>query len=283
MTIQLTKNIAGPSSKYLVFTSAGNHARLNNWLKGCRNFDLWICYYGDEKDRYKEQGDFYIAKKGGKFPSLHYAYQHWQKILSHYQAILVLDDDIIINASDISRLFEIRELYDLWLIQPAFNPIGKTSHLITIVNPYTFLRYTNFVEVTCPLFRRDKLDAFMKVYDPALVGYGIDYWYMDSLAPDFNGKVAIIDAISCINPQDWFKGGRREIDLLQDTPARIENWERIKRQYNIKERELMELDIIKNPMSISTIIRTAIIRLIRVAANFETILKTLTNWKKLPN
>jgi len=41
-----------------------------------------------------------------------------------------MDDDIIINGPDISRMFEIRERYDLWVCQPAFHPKGKISHPI---------------------------------------------------------------------------------------------------------------------------------------------------------
>ncbi len=37
------------------------------------------------------------------------------------------------------------------------------------------LRYTNFIEMARPLFRQDKLDAFMAVYDPELVGYGTGF------------------------------------------------------------------------------------------------------------
>ena len=266
MTISLSQNIDAPNSKYLVFTSAGDYAKLHHWLKGYRNFDLWISYYGDKQNqyKYKEYSDFYIAKKGGKFPALHYVYQHWQSILDHYQAILVIDDDIVIDGSAISRLFEIREQYDLWLLQPAFSPIGKVSHPITMVKPFTFLRYTNLVELGCPLFRRDKLDAFMKIYDPALVGYGIDLWYMDLLIPN-DRKVAVVDAISCINPRDRSKGGQREIDILQDAPTRIKNWIRIKEQYNIEVREPMELGSIKSPLSLSAVIRAITNSLVRAA------------------
>ena len=264
MIVSLTKNIDSPKSKFLVFTSAGDNAKLHNWLKGYRNFDLWVSYYGDKKNRYKDHSDFYIAKKGGKFPGLLYVYQNWENIINHYQAIIVMDDDIIINGSAISRLFEIREQYDLWLLQPAFNPIGKISHRITREKPFTFLRYTNFIEVTCPLFRKDKLDAFMKIYDPVLVGYGIDHWYMNLLLPDINKKVAIVDAISCINPYDWHKGGEREINLLQELHVRINNWEKIKRQYNIEDQEIKEFGFIKSPWSISTVIRTITIILNRI-------------------
>ncbi|MBT7084620.1 MAG: hypothetical protein HN737_08270 [Desulfobacterales bacterium] len=269
MTISLSGNIDSPNSRYLVFTSAGDNANLHYWLKGYRNFDLWVSYYGDKKNNYEDHSDFFMAKKGGKFPALHYAYQHWENILNHYHAILVMDDDIIIDGSGISRLFDIRDQYDLWLLQPAFDRRGKISHPITQVNPFTSMRYTNFVEVTCPLFRKDKLDAFMKVYDPVLVGWGIDWWYLDSLKPDIKGKVAIVDKISCINPYDWMKGGQREIDLLQDMPTRIKNWKSIKEQHHISEEQgTVEFDFIKNPFSFSNVIRAITIYSINVAYKF---------------
>jgi hypothetical protein len=158
----------------------------------------------------------------------------WPDLLERYEAIFILDDDLSFSASAISRLFEIRTKYDLWLIQPAFDPRGKISHPITRIHPTTFFRYTNFVEVTCPLFRKDKLDYFMQVYDPSLVGWGINWWYMDVLGPDLNGKVAVVDAITCLNPYDYTKGGCREIDKLQSTVERVATWKRIRAQHNIR-------------------------------------------------
>ena len=274
MTVSLRKNTNAPNSKYLVFSSAGDKAKVYHWLKGSRNFDLWICYYGNEKDKYKALSDFYIERKGAKFPNLHYVYQHWKSILDHYQAVFIMDDDLAINGTDISRLFEILERYGLWLLQPAFDPAGKISHSITRINHFTILRYTNFVEVTCPLLRKDKLDAFMEIYDPMLVGIGIDYWLIDTLEPKIKGKVAIVDAISCINPRDFFKGGQREIDLFQDTPTRIKNWEIIKEQYNIKIQKHIEFDRIENPLIIS-----AVFRLIKTYS-----IVSIINWlKKIRN
>ena len=98
-----------PNSKYLVFTSAGDKANLTYWIKGDRNFDLWINYYGNKGSRYKKHSQYYTARKGGKFPNMHYVYQHSEDILNRYQAVLVMDDDIIIDGAAITRLFEVRE------------------------------------------------------------------------------------------------------------------------------------------------------------------------------
>ena len=231
------KIIKTPCHKNLVYTSAGDNANLIKWIKGNRHFDLWITYYGNYEGRYREFADYYNIRKDGKFPNLYHAYQVWPHIFNQYDAILAMDDDILISAAQINRLFKIRKKYDLWILQPAFDPKGKISHRITRVNLYTSLRYTNFVEVTCPLFRQDKLERFMKIYDPVLVGWGVDWWFLDVLGTDIKDRIAIIDCVTCINPLDSAKDGQREINCLQTPNQRLEIWKKIKRKHCIQNEE----------------------------------------------
>ena len=246
--MELTAAISGSRSNNLVFTSAGDRSNLRGWLQGRRDFDLWTVYYGSTGGMFQDVSDYYLARKGSKFQNLHYCYQRWPEVLARYDAIMVMDDDIEIGATGLSRLFEIRRELDLWALQPAFRLSGKVSWPITAVRPTAKLRYTNFVEMACPLFRRDKLDAFMGVYDPALVGYGADWWFLRTLGPDIHNRVAVVDEVTCVNPYDKNKGGGgREIDTLQTHQMRKEVWERIKARYDLDEqgRDLREFRRIK--------------------------------------
>jgi hypothetical protein len=229
------------ASRDLVFTSAGDRARIGHWLKGRQNFDLWVTYYGDEGDRFDDLATIYNRRKGSKFQNLLHAYRTWPSLIARYDAVLVMDDDIRLDATAISRLFEIRERHDLWALQPAFSPWGKVSHAITCVNRGTRTRFTNYVEVTCPLFRRDKLEAFLDVYDPVLVGFGVDRWFLHSLGA-LERKVAIVDEVVCVNPHDVAKGGQREIDRLQAFSERLSIWRRVKAQYGITTEEAGEIE-----------------------------------------
>ena len=225
-------------NKYLLFTSAGDHGNVHRWLRGWKNFDLWITCYSENGSHYRDIADYYNYRRGSKFQNLYYAYHQWRYIFDQYKAIMVMDDDIILDGSDISRLFEIREKYELWLLQPAFDPRGKISHAITRVKPFSFIRFTNFVEMTCPLFRKDKLDIFMRVFDPELTGYGTDWWFLDSLGDNIEGRVAVVDSITCINPHDTEKGNVREIDRHHQSLAdRMKLWEEIKLRYCIRSDE----------------------------------------------
>lgn len=255
-------------SNNLVFTSAGDRSNLRGWLKGRRDFDLWIVYYGDQPGLFQEICNFHVSRKGSKFQNLHYCYGQWPRELSRYDAVMVMDDDIVIDATGITRLFEIRRELDLWALQPAFRRAGKISWEITAVHPTAKLRYTNFIEMACPLFRRDKLDAFMQVYDPDLVGYGADWWFLHTLGADVRNRVAVVDAVTCINPYDQKKGGVREIDTLQSHEKRKEVWERMKARYGLDEQGRVHLEfgrINQSPLGAAA----SVLRLFPDWAHFE--------------
>ena len=232
----------------LVFTSAGDNANLESWIRGRADFDLWITYYGHTPGRYATTGDYYEERRGSKFGNLKDAYETRPEVLARYDAVFVLDDDIVISAKAINRLFELRDHHDLWLLQPAFSPLGRISWNLTRVRRQCALRYTNFVEMACPMFRRDKLDEFMAVYDPALVSYGTDWWYMNVLGRHIEGKVAIVDAITCINPHTRSKGGIREIGRLIGNEQAKANWEKISIKYGLSRPVNREFGRIMKPI-----------------------------------
>jgi hypothetical protein len=91
--------------------------------------------------------------------------------------------NIDINSNDINKMFHYAKKYDLLICQPAFDHKSIISHPITKHIEKILLAYTNFVEVNVPLFKKEALDKLMQVYDPILIGWGIDY-----LALQVNGK-----------------------------------------------------------------------------------------------
>lgn len=224
---------AAPANRNLVFTSAGDRASLDRWLVGRRNFDLFVCYYGDETDRYRDVADRWWARKGSRFVNFHHLWRSEPGLLAPYDAVMVLDDDILIDGDSLSRLFDLREQHHLTVLQPSFSESSKLSHPITARREGYAMRFTEFVEMNCPLFRRTSLESFLAEYDPEVIGYGIDYWYMNVLyrEPDF--RCAIVDDVPCVNPHEQTKGGVREIDRLQSEDERRTRWETVQRARGI--------------------------------------------------
>jgi len=214
---------------FLVYTSAGQSNNVRRWIgPGARSYDLWVTNYSDQPELLKDVADFYNERKGAKFPNFKYIVDHHRDQLERYQGIMVMDDDIVISPQKIEGLFRQLSEQKLWIITPAFSRLGKISHDTTARQLASRYRHTNFAEVTCPLFRADKLLDFMDVYDPELTCYGVDWWYLNHINDNAKSKIVISDEFFCINPRDVQKHSRvREIDKCVSEDERVAAWRKI--------------------------------------------------------
>ena len=220
------------SERRLLFTSAGDNTFFyNNWCDKNRNYDIWLVYYGNNDENYNKYSkyvDKIWRRKGSKFQNLYYLYQNNNDELMKYDRYLITDDDIIIATNDINKLFDISTEYNLWICQASFkSKISRISHKITEQQKNNILRYTNFIEVTCPLFTKDCLIKLFNVFEPKLIGWGIDYLFIWVNGIDVKDKYAVIDSISCINPYETTKKNKnhvREIKKFTDWNNSPKTW-----------------------------------------------------------
>jgi hypothetical protein len=220
------------NSRNLLFTSAGDNTDFyNNWCNKNRNYDIWLVYYGDNDENYNKYSkyvDKIWKRKGAKFQKLYYLYQNNNDELMNYDRYLITDDDIIISTDDINKLFDISEKYELLICQASFKPIiSRISHKITKQQENNILRYTNFIEVTCPLFTKAALIKLFNVFEPKLIGWGIDYLFIWANGINNMNKYAVIDSISCINPYEKNKINKsdvREIRKFTDWNNSSKTW-----------------------------------------------------------
>lgn len=192
------------SQKNLLFSSIGDNFDYTKWNDKNKNYDIVYVYYGNNNNKfniYKNNCNFIIKHKGSKFQNLYYFYVNYKFVLNNYDYIFVLDDDILISPNDINTMFHISKKYNLFISGPSFkhSSNNKISWKININKPNNTLRFTNFVEVNTPLFKKTCLFNYLKYHNNDLLGWGIDFLYHM-----FNGmyknKYAIIDLVQCINP-----------------------------------------------------------------------------------
>lgn len=233
MEQQLTTNLVGSRKPFLVFSSVGDFSKARTWLEGKRNYDIWLTQYSDGNNDLSSKVEHFNRRKGSKWQNLKFAMDTWPEIFAQYQAVWVTDDDIALPPRKINRLFQLHRHYGLWVSQPAFNRLGRISLNVTAENPRCRLRYTNYVEVTCPVVDRALLQDFNGVYDPRLVGYGIDWCLMHHIRDSMKDRVAIFDCIRCLNPKENAKSGIREIRRLQSDKDRRATFAAIKKENNI--------------------------------------------------
>lgn len=219
--------------KNILFTSINNDTNFYNlWLDESRNYDICLCYYGSQKNKeFEKYADYYFENKGSKFQNFYYIWNTYP-FIKNYDNYFIVDDDIIINTSEINKLFDIMNKYNLWILQPSFKKISKISHQITKQKINNFIRYVNFIEVNTMMIKKEQLQICMEIYDPILVGYGIDWLFIWKLGQYHKNKYAIIDTISCVNPKR-----KSSIDILQNLNVRFKIWSTFKNSKKILEWE----------------------------------------------
>jgi len=220
----------------VLFTSAGDNTNFFDlWCEDSRNYDIFVCYYGDdEQDKYKEYSDVYLKRKGGKMQNFHHVWTNNIGNIKDYKIFYIVDDDIIIKTEQINELFRLFKELDVWILQPSFeeNVNGScVSHGITIQRKHLKYRYTNFVEINTPFFSRYAISKCMDNYNVSLTGYGIDILFMYIMGMEHDDKYVIVDYITCINPIR----AEREIDKLQPYRERFNIWRKIHDSLNLKD------------------------------------------------
>jgi hypothetical protein len=244
----------------LVFTSAGDNTNFHNlWLNGLTIFDLYVIYYGESDSNYelyKSKVKFIERRKGSKFQNFLYFFNKYPEIINNYDRFFIIDDDIIMNGTDITKLFVISEKFELKICQPSFTKQSKISHAVTVNIKDAYLHYTNFIEVNVPLFSKEALLTFMKYMDNKLIGWGIDFLYIFVNGCELNQPLkecdkyyAVIDNITCINPFEKSKNqDKRELYNIENVHSRKQTWEQYAKSINIPiSFTIKTYEIIKRP------------------------------------
>jgi len=194
--------------KNLVICVVGDFSYHTHWPKRKkRNFDLMLVYYGETKDKYKDDADYYLQTKGlFKLENIAAGVNKYYDVLLGYDAIFMPDDDMRISTSSINRLFKIFHQYKLDLAQPTIG-FGDIVHPIYKTVPGCILRYSNLVDIGCPIFKRQLLLEMLPLFTLNRSGYGINYVWSKKFK---DKKIALIDGVALTHLKDIAKIKKRD-------------------------------------------------------------------------
>jgi hypothetical protein len=182
--------------RFLVVGRVGDASLHRAWLAGDpqRNWDFLANYYG-KRDDFDPGACEYASRRGvTKFPGAAEIFAAAPFLAAQYEAVMFIDDDVAAPPGRLSRLFERFVALALKLGQAALTPDSPHSHVETLVNPTTAVRYTDFVEVMMPIFRRDALATCLPTFATCISGWGLD-WVWPSLVGYHNNEVGFIDEL----------------------------------------------------------------------------------------
>lgn len=179
--------------KNIIIAVVGDYSYHRRWMRGAnKEFDLMIVYYGETKDKYKEDAKFYLQTSGMfKLENIAYAVQTYYDVIKTYKAVWLPDDDMLLNTASINRLFRVFEYYKLDLACPSIYA-GIIGHPMMKTCFGNILRYTSYVDMGCPVFRTELLLELLPLFTLNRSGLGIDYFWSARCSEK---KLAIIDSV----------------------------------------------------------------------------------------
>ena len=178
-------------NRNLVVVRAGTTSLHEDWLD-CqeRGFDVLVSSYGRQQRSSCDRADFWIHQKGPKFPAVYDL--HAAGLFADYDYVWLPDDDLKTSSRTIDGFFSTCRDFSLEIAQPALSAGSYWSHDVTLAVPSSRLRFTNFVEVMCPVFSRAALARCASTFKDAQTAWGLDYAWRKLIHAD-ERSMAVID------------------------------------------------------------------------------------------
>ena len=212
------ENTIQQMKKNLIIAPAGDNSLHKKWISDNQSFDLVLLYYSnsDEKfEEYKKDCMIIEKKKLEKWHLMSHFIKNNLDLIKKYETIWFPDDDLDTNCDDINKLFEIHKKYNLLLSQPSVD--GYVSYDIERKVENSILRFTNFVEIFCPMMSLPCLMLLLNTLGINESGWGMDYLWPKLLGYP-KDKIAIIDLVTVkhTNPIGETYEGRFSKEPMQE-------------------------------------------------------------------
>jgi len=183
------------TQKNLVVVCAGENSLHQQWIQEDSNFDLIVLYYGNCDiifNKFVSTSKKCLKVQGHKYHLIYNFIKSNLDDISQYKYVWFPDDDLMTSSKDITSLFNFCINYELMLASPSLN--GHISHQINKPHLNNLLRFTNFVEVICPIMA---VEVLLKIYYTFTLNdssWGLDFLWPKLLGYPKN-KIAIIDSV----------------------------------------------------------------------------------------
>jgi hypothetical protein len=209
----------------LVFiqTNGGHPAALQ---VEARPYDLLLNFY-EPPPSGDWPAEFIYSQRGTKATAIDVLLRQRPEILTQYDYVMFLDDDIELTPDQIGELFNFMRRKGLDLAQPALTPDSyATLPLFYRKQSREGFRLVTFVEIMAPAFSRRALIANRENFGANISGFGIDVLIGDATRKAFGATVAVIDVVVArhLREIDLTGGAYYRFLAAEDIDPMVEMW-----------------------------------------------------------
>lgn len=160
-------------SRFLLVTRIGKRSLHRQWLDGPREFDVFFSCYDRSLPQIEGPGIRFEYRPGHKIEGYGRFLNDPETRWRYYDFICLMDEDLLADTETLNRMFRMCEEYQLKIAQPALTLRSHFTFAALLEQPEWKLRFVNYIEMMCPVFRRDALEVVGPTYS---LGYesGID-------------------------------------------------------------------------------------------------------------
>lgn len=198
-TVEIHRDRVAAKRENLVILRAGKSSLHREWARDLgdadRNWDLFVSWYDDAEPDPEDDCEYLAVQRDvRKFAAFHQIFAT-RPDFRDYRRIWLPDDDLAVSRRAINRLFEICRRNRIELAQPALDDASHLTYPITRKDPRFALRFTNFVEVMCPVFSADALAICIEGFRSSVTSWGLDFVW-PALIGVGGTRIAIIDDVT---------------------------------------------------------------------------------------
>jgi hypothetical protein len=172
-----------------------------------RRYDLLLNYYAPPEEP-PPPAEYVFQQGGTKVTAIYKLLQERPEVLTQYEFVLFLDDDIVLSAPDINRLFEIMRAENLDFAQPSLTPESYGSFPALFQKAGSSgLRRVNYVEIMAPALSRRGLIGARECFGAGISGFAVDSLIGKIVREKFGDTVAVIDSVAAQHTREIDLGG----------------------------------------------------------------------------
>ena len=184
----------------LIILRCGKNSLHKKWININANFDLFLLPYENFIAKTEKNCTLFPLMPGQKWPAISKFIKENIDLVSNYDFIMMPDDDLLITALKLNKLFNQLSIDKPALSQPSLSYKSYYSHFITLKFPGLYARETSFVEIMTPIFHIEALTSLLWTFSLNSSGWGLEpLWFKVINSTNFSkckSKLIIYDNIS---------------------------------------------------------------------------------------
>jgi hypothetical protein len=193
--------ITKKKARCVAICSFSDNSTINLWAAPNETYDVALCYYGSrENSPYDFTIKYFLHNKDFKFPNFIKLFTNFPE-LYEYDYYFFIDDDLIINKTDIEKIFFEAKKNKFDLCQPSLSKDSDISWHHLTHKDGKHIENTNFVEIQAFCMSNKFLRRTYPYFFMFESGWGADLAFYNLIVSEsYKWKSALIHSVKIKHP-----------------------------------------------------------------------------------